>query len=258
MSRGRKRLFIVLAVVLLSFGLMTYQYSFSGNLNIRFISYPFNLFGSLIADLKHSFKDLINTYRDNARLREQLSALMVERQQYGNIIEENKRLREIVGFRPQGFKVLTTARVVGRAYDSMMELLIIDKGAQDGIKKGMAVITVKGLLGKIHAAHSSYSEVLLLRDPNFSVAVRIQESRVEGVLSGTGYNYTVLNYIPPEEKVEKGDIVVSSGLDGLFPTGIPIGVVSEVTKDNVEFFQNIKVIPYQYDTKAEEAMVIVR
>jgi rod shape-determining protein MreC len=68
----------------------------------------------------------------------------------------------------------------------------------------------------------------------------------------------VLNYIPPEEKVEKGDIVVSSGLDGLFPTGIPIGVVSEVTKDNVEFFQNIKVIPYQYDTKAEEAMVIVR
>ncbi len=258
MSKGRKRLFIVLTVVLLSFGLMTYQYSLSGNLNLGFLSQPFNLFGSLIANIRYTSKDFINTYRENARLKEQLATLLVERQQYGNIIEENKRLREIVGFRPQGFKVLTTARVIGRPYDSMLEMLLIDKGAKEGIKKGMAVITVRGLLGKIYAVHESYSEVLLLRDPNFSVAVRIQESRIEGVLSGTGYNYATLNYIPPEEKVEKGDIVVSSGLDGLFPPGIPIGVVSDVNKDNVEFFQKIRVTPYQYDTKAEEAMVVVQ
>lgn len=256
MSKERKRLVIALTIVLLSIILMTYQYSLVGNINMRFLSYPYDLLKSATFGLRSAVGDFFSVYRDNVRLKEQVASLMTERQQYGSIIEENKRLRELLDFKPQGFKVIAYSRIIGRGYDRVLEIVVIDKGESTGIKKGMAVITTRGLLGKIYRVYDSYSEVLLLRDPNFSVAVRIQESRVEGVLSGTGYGYASLNYIPPEEQVEKGDTIVSSGLDGIFPTGIPIGVVSAVNKDNVEFFQQIKVTPFQQDTKAEEAMVL--
>lgn len=257
MTKTKKRLVIILTAILLPFGLMTYQYGVGGSLNLRFISYPLNLINSLTAGLFQNVRDYLNVYEENQKLKEQIRTLMVERQIYAEVLQENKRLREIVDFKVHELKVIAIARVIGRGYDRALEILTIDRGLANGIKKGMAVITTKGLLGKIHRVYEDYADVLLLRDPNFSVSVRVQDNRVEGILSGTGYRYALLNYIPPEEKVEQGDMIVSSGLDGLFPAGIPIGVVDSVNRDKVEFFQYIKVIPFQQDSKADEVMVVV-
>lgn len=256
MSKDKKRLLIVLSILLFSFVIMTYQYNMDIQPSVPILSYPFDTIKSLTTKIRYSISNFINTYHENKRLKEELLQLSTERLQYGEVINENKRLKELLAFKQEKHKIVCKARVIGRSYDRFLMLMTIDKGKVDGIQKNMAVISPKGLVGKIYEVKESFSQILLVRDPNFSVSVRVQESRVEGVLSGTGYTFVNLNYIPPEENIEKGNVIVTSGLDGLFPSGIPVGIVHSVNKENVEFFQNIKVIPFQYDTKLEEVIVI--
>jgi rod shape-determining protein MreC len=135
---------------------------------------------------------------------------------------------------------------------------VIDKGSNDGINKDMPAITSQGLAGKVYTARKDYSDIMLLRDPNFSVAVRLQESRHEGVVTGTGQRYCILKYVPTENPVKEGEIVVTSGLDGIFPEGLPVGRVTKVLTEGVEFFQYIEVVPFQASGKIEEVLVVGR
>jgi rod shape-determining protein MreC len=111
-------------------------------------------------------------------------------------------------------------------------------------------------VGKIVAVSASSSSLLLLTDLNFSVAVRLQESRREGILSGTGLRKCQLKYIPQEEVVKLGVAVITSGLDSLFPEGIPVGYISKVNKKGTALFQDIEVTPFADDTKVEEVAII--
>ena len=122
----------------------------------------------------------------------------------------------------------------------------------------MSAITQQGLAGKVSAVRNDYSDIMLLTDPNFSVAVRLQESRYEGVLTGTGLRYCVLKYVPSETPVKEGDIVITSGLDGIFPQGLPVGRVTKVRTEGIEFFQYIEVVPFQATWKIEEVLIVGR
>ncbi len=122
----------------------------------------------------------------------------------------------------------------------------------------MTAITSRGLVGKISNVSGSYSSLLLITDINFSSAARLQKSRAEGVLSGTGFQKCKLKYIPHEEHVETGDIVITSGLDKLFPNGIPMGSVSKVNKKGPGLFQDIEVLPFEDTEKTEEIVIIQR
>jgi rod shape-determining protein MreC len=122
----------------------------------------------------------------------------------------------------------------------------------------MIAITDRGLVGKISEASQSYAYLLLMVDINFSAAARIQETRTEGVVSGTGFRKCQLKYIPFEEKAKKGDVIITSGLDMLFPQGIPIGYVSNVNNKVLGFFQDIEVRPFVDSTKIEDVAIIKR
>jgi rod shape-determining protein MreC len=122
----------------------------------------------------------------------------------------------------------------------------------------MIAVTEKGLVGKISEVSGSYSYLLLLSDINFSAAVRIQESRIEGVVSGTGFRKCQLKYIPYEEEVKKNSIIITSGLDQLLPRGIPVGYVSKVNKKDIGFFQEIEVLPFVDLSKIEAVSIIHR
>ncbi len=121
----------------------------------------------------------------------------------------------------------------------------------------MAAITPKGLAGKITSVSDSYAYLLLLNDINFSAAVRLQGSRTEGVLSGTGSRKCVLKYVPFEDAVKTGDIVITSGLDMLFPPGIPVGYVTKADSNaGGGYFQYIEVQPFQDSAKIEEVVIV--
>lgn len=256
MSKGKKRIITLLVLSLIAFILLSYQHSRKPFTFLQPLSYPYDILNNFTATVNVTFHEIRDTFNENKRLKKALTAALLEKQKYAEIIQENKRLKEILSLKGQWPNYVATAKVIARGYDRMLNTIIIDKGKNSGIKKDMAVVTVRGLVGKIYSVKDNFSEVLLLRDPNFSVAVRLQKSRYEGVISGSGHKYCLLKYIPPEEVVERGEVVVTSGLDGIFPAGLPVGVISDFRKEGIEFFLDIKVVPFESDKKIEEVVIL--
>jgi rod shape-determining protein MreC len=208
------------------------------------------------ATVSMTFRDTLHAREENRRLKSELAALILQQQRYEEILLENKRLKEILSLKNDRPDYVATAKVISRGYGRLLNTLVINKGANDGIKKDMAVITTAGLVGKIDSVRNNFSEVLLLTDPNFSVAVRLQHSRRKGIVSGAGHKYCLMKYIPPEESVDVGEAVLTSGLDGIFPAGLPVGIVYNIDKEGIEFFQDIQVLPFQDNAKIEEVVIL--
>lgn len=259
MLRARKRLLIVAVLVLAAFVLIPVSRNKDGiPPALKPLSYPYDTLSSIISSLSGGISGIMNAAEQNRRLKAELQGTLPERQRYGEIIKENQRLHELLSLKQQVQGGGIAAHVVGRGYDKFINTLVIDKGSNEGINKDMTAITPHGLAGKVYAVRKDYSDIMLLRDPNFSVAVRLQESRHEGVLTGTGQRYCILKYVPTENPVKEGEIVITSGLDGIFPQGLPVGRVTKVRTEGVEFFQYIEVVPFQASGKIEEVLVVGR
>jgi rod shape-determining protein MreC len=258
MSKAKKRFIIFVALFSSALTVMSYQHGRGPSSFLQVASYPFDVLNRFTSGMSATTQRAWDTFEENKRLRRDVAQLLLERQQYREIMLENRRLKELLALKDSEARTVAAANVIGRGYDRLLSTAIIDKGRRSGIEKGMAVITTKGLIGKIYTVRDDFSEVLLLMDSNFSASVRLQSSRREGVVSGTGYRYCLLKYITPEETVTRGDVVVTSGFDGLFPEGIPVGVVTAVKKEGVEFFQHIEVAPFQSSETTEEVIVLKR
>lgn len=261
MSKGKKRFIILFLLFLTAVVLATYQHkkpsvSIQQSTFRKVLSYPFDMLNNLTTTINMTLYEAINTFDENKRLKKELTTALLENQKYSEILQENKRLKEILSLKEYMPNYVATAQVIAKGYNRLLHTIVLDKGRNSGIKKDMAVITTRGLVGKIYSVRDDFSEVLLLRDPNFSVAVRLQTSRKEGVISGTGHQYYILKYIPPEEAIEKNDIALTSGLDGIFPPGLPVGIVSSIKKQRGAFFQHIQIQPLQADTKVEEVVIL--
>ena len=259
MSRSRKRLLIVVVLVLAAVVVMPIYRQQDGVPGIlKPFSYPYDALNRFMSSLSADAREVMNAADENKRLKAELRNSLAERQRYGEILGENRRLHELLDLRNQIQGSGTAARVIARGYDKFINTLVIDKGKNEGIVKDMSAITSKGLAGKVSAVRNDFADVMLLTDPNFSVAVRLQEGRYEGVLAGTGHRYCILKYVPTEETIKEGEIVITSGLDGIFPQGVPVGRVAKVRTEGVEFFQYIEVVPFQSSSKIEEVVVVGR
>ncbi len=255
----KKRLLLFLFIII-SLGLMTYQSNREHLLPLKSLNNTLNRFHDIKSSVKDyitaPFKRMFLREEENIRLKAELTKMLKEQQEYREALLENKRLKELLALKEQEHRYVTAARVIGRSTDQWSNTFVLDKGLLDGITKDMIAITHRGLAGKISGVSDSYSSLLLLTDINFSAATRLQESRTEGIISGTGFRKCQLKYIPYEEKVEEGNIVITSGLDSLFPQGIPVGYVSNVNKKGMGVFQDIEVLPFQDNAKIEVVVII--
>ncbi len=258
---SKKKLLLFLFIIL-SVGLMTYQSKGKHFLPFQFLNNPLTRFHTVLSSLKYSakapFKRMLLREEENLRLKAELDKLLRERQKYEEAFLENKRLKEILSLKEKEHRYVTSARVIARGPDQWSNTFVLDKGLPAGIQKDMTAITTKGLVGKISEVSNSYSYLLLLTDINFSATVRLQEGRMEGIISGTGLRKCQLKYIPYDEEVKKGDVLITSGLDSLFPKGIPVGYVSKVDKKGSGIFQNIEVTPLVNNRSIEEVAIITR
>lgn len=247
--------FILFVIVIL-----TYQSSKRLSFNIVFLN---NIYSNL-HDVKTSLVDYIYSpiknffilKQENERLKAELSRLLQLEQKYLEAIQENKSLKGLLSIKERDSTYITSAHVIGRSLGQWDNIMILDKGLSDGVKKDMIAITERGLVGKITSVTDSYSNMLLVTDINFSVSVRLQESRADGILSGTGFRKCKLKYIPSEIEVKEGENVITSGLDRFFPSGIPVGYVSKINK-YIGLFQDIEVIPF-VDNRRLEFVAIVK
>jgi rod shape-determining protein MreC len=255
----RKR-FLLFLLIIISLSLMTYQSNRKPLLPLKFLDNTFNIFHDIKESVKDSiaspFKKISLREKENIRLKKELASLLKEQQKYREAILENKRLKELLSLKEKEHRYVTAARVIAKGIDQWSNTFVLDKGQSDGVAKDMTAITPNGLVGKISSVSDNYSSVLLLTDINFSSAARIQDNRTEGVLSGTGFRKCQLKYVPHEESVEKGSVVITSGLDSLFPQGIPIGYISKVNKKGAGLFQDIDVTPFVDISRIEELVIV--
>jgi rod shape-determining protein MreC len=195
---------------------------------------------------------------ENNRLKKEIFQCKAYENQYYEVEAENRRLRRILELKKKTTNVVTTAEVYALSATNWFHTVKIDKGTDSGLAEDMVTITPKGIVGRIHRCGADWADVVLVTDLNFSASIRLQSSRVEGILAGGGSNKCYIKYIPLEEKIDEGERVVTSGLDGIFPEGIFIGTVSKVLKRNDSIFQQIEVIPEENLEALEEVIVVKR
>jgi rod shape-determining protein MreC len=137
------------------------------------------------------------------------------------------------------------------------QLLTIDRGSDDGIAPMMPVVVAEGVVGRVHSAAGATAEVLVLTDLNSSVAVRVERTRARANVRGMGKpDLCRLDYALRTEDIIEGDPLVTSGTDGVFPRGLPVGKVTKLERRAHGLFQDARVVPAVDVTRLEEVLVL--
>ncbi len=195
---------------------------------------------------------------ENEYLREQMAKLQQEVTNYHEAYMENLRLRRFLDFQNSIQTETFAARVVMHDLTGWFQTLIVDKGFDDGIAPDMAVVNDEGIVGRVMDVSDRYSRVLLITDPESSVDAVIQRNRVRGILSGKDAGNCILKYVRGNQDVQTGDLIITSGKDGVFPNGLRLGTVQGVFKDPVDLFQRVEVKPLVHLNGLEEVLILKR
>jgi rod shape-determining protein MreC len=207
------------------------------------------------------FKDywlLRETHQENERLQTQVAQLQNQLTEYHEAYLENLRLRRLLDFKTTIKTEAVPAQVVVHDPTGWFQTLIVDKGAQDGVQADMPVVNDEGVVGRIMEVSDRYSRVLLITDPANSVDGMIERNRIRGILAGKDPATCFLKYVRNNFDVQTGDLVITSGKDGIFPKGLRLGRVRGVFKDPVALFQTVEVESAVRLNALEEVLIIKR
>ena len=207
-------------------------------------------------DIWEHYFFLINVVDENKALYKELQQLRAANHQLQEAALSNERLRKLFNLQQQMRQPLIAAQVVGKDPSPWFQSVLLDKGLKDGVEKGCPVINPGGVVGIVVEVTSRYCKVMLITDPNSGVDALIQKSRARGIIKGGASGYCVLNYVLRKYEVAVGDAVISSGMDGVFPKGLPIGEVATTVKQEAGIFQDVTVTPYVDFERLEEAFVV--
>ncbi len=201
-----------------------------------------------VSDLTQTTQDIRKLRRRNEELHSLADSLMIENVRLKEVESENETLRRLLDFTQanptHSYKAAEVkSRVIGRDASNFLSYLIIDAGSQQGIEKGMPVVTERGLVGRISDVGSNWAKVMLIIDPSSSVNALIQSSRATGVVEGQVGRSLVMKYIPQGDTINVNDIVLTSGLGSNFPPKLIIGQVTAVHQRDIEMFQEAHVRP---------------
>jgi rod shape-determining protein MreC len=201
----------------------------------------------------------VGVYWENQKLKKRLAQVQIEVDEMRTERIENARLRKLLDLSQDNPSELTAARVTARSLDRLGGSLTIDKGEKDGVLANRAVITPEGLVGRVEQVTSHEARVLTLLHRDCAVAVRVGRSRVDGVLQWEFGERPVLNllYVSSQEDVKKGDWVLTSGLGGIFPEGVRVGMVTRVGIAENGLMKEVSVKPAVNFRSLEEVLVFM-
>jgi len=203
-----------------------------------------------------------STLRERAeQLEKTVAQLTVENLRLKEVEAENVRLRSLLQFRDvnpsttyKGGQLV--GRIVANEPGNIVQSVLIDIGSNNGIKPGMPVVTELGLVGRVTEVYGNAARVLLITDSSSNVNTMLQNTRLRGLLHGRAGQSPIMDYLPQDQPILVGDIVVTSGEGGRFPIGIPVGQVVEVEQNDVEMFQQA-VVRTTVDFDTLETVLVV-
>ncbi|WP_372683260.1 rod shape-determining protein MreC, partial [Desulfosarcina sp.] len=198
----------------------------------------------------------VATAKENQRLKKALGQSLEQLNRCSETEIANDRLRHMLGFEKAIPRPMIAAQVVGKDPSAWSKTIIVDKGTRDSVRQGVPVVIPEGIVGVVVEASAGYSKVLLLTDPNSAVDALVQKTRARGIVKGGGADYCIFDYVLRKHEISVGDMVVSSGLDGVFPKGFRVGRISEIVRQNAGIFQKVSVTPYVDFEILEEVFII--
>lgn len=199
---------------------------------------------------------LVGIQEENRNLQKKINELQAVLVSYQEGYQEAQRLKKLLSISDNYKYRFISARVIGREQAALSRTVLINKGSSDGLKNGMPVIASPGLIGRLIDVSRNVSRVLLFIDENSNVDAIVQRNRTQGIISGAGSRGMILKYISKTQDVQKGDVIISSGMGGIFPKGWLIGQVIHVDRRDAGLFIKINVAPFVDFSKLEELLIL--
>ncbi len=219
-------------------------------------------FQSMVSQLMGVGESIWSTYfssvlavAENRKLKTQLAHAIATQNRCRELELENARLKKFVKFTDAAPASYVAAQVIARDPSPWFKTIMIDKGEDSGLEKGAPVVVSEGIVGQIIKVAHSYSRVLLIIDRNSAVDALVQNTRVRGMVKGNNEDTCSFVYARRRDDIKVGEIIISSGLDQVFPKGLSIGRVLDVKKVDSQLFQNITIETSVDFDRLEEVLV---
>jgi len=263
----RRYRFLLLAVILVLGTVVLYSYNLRQKTATTFFERAVLTFASPFLSTLDNAVDvttavwgnylwLVDTRQRNIKLENENQQLRAQLQQVQEITLQNKRLRDLLNFVDELDRAALPAQVIGEDASNWARTIVIDKGSQDGLSSGLPVVAAQGVVGRIIKIAPNSSRVLLITDASSAIAALIQRTRTRGVVRGRGDDLSI-EYALRTADIQVGDLLVTSGMGGVFPKGLPLGTIDAVKKDQFGLFQQVNATPTIDFSHLEEVMVIV-
>ena len=200
---------------------------------------------------------LVDVHHENTQLKNEIHELKMANSRYRELLATQERLEELLQFKQTINRPVLAAQVIGLDPTGWFKSVIIDKGKWAGLRIDMPVVNAFGVVGRVVSVSSNYAKVLLIIDQNSAVDCLVQRSRDRGMLKGLMSEICKLDYVAKSNDITLGEIVVTSGLGGVFPKGLPVGRILDVKEISGELFKDIKIRTAVDFSKLEEVLVIL-
>lgn len=227
-----------------------------GNLLNPFV-YVVNRTGAFLSDSWSNYIWLKGVAEDNKKLNDRLDQLTLENSVLSEKIVQFENLNKLLNFRDTYAFTTAAANVIGRNIDGYMKYIIIDRGAEDGIRVNDPVVSATGLVGRVSEVYLGTSMVTILYHHDSGVSVLNSRTRAVGMLKGDGHGGLYVDYYDRLDGVQLGDVLVTSGMGQLYPKGIRVGTVSEISAPPTGLFQKL-VVNCSVDFYKLEQVLIVK
>jgi rod shape-determining protein MreC len=209
-----------------------------------------------IERLGSDYLALVGAQREARECRAALAEAHAELNALEEAKSENTRLRAVAAYVEGTVEEEIAARVIGTNPSPLFKSIRIDRGEDDGVRAGMPVVTPEGVVGEVVRSVAGSADVLLVTDPTSHIGALLQRTRARGSVSGTGDGRLTLGLVRREEEVQTGDVVVTAGSDGVFPPGLVVGKVGEVSRQTGGMFLSAEMVPAVELAKIEEVLII--
>lgn len=211
-----------------------------------------------LKDIWRDYFNLISVAKENRELKRSLGQALEKNRYLAEIVLANDRLRALLHFKERSTYPVIAAEVVGKDPSPWFKTVMVDKGRLDGVNKAMPVVLADGVVGQVVDVSDHFAKVLLAVDQNSAVDALVQRSRARGVIKGIMGGKCVFQYALRKDDISVGDVIVTSGLDGVFPKGLSIGQVAEVVRRNAGIFQEVFITPFVDFEKLEEVLIVLK
>jgi len=254
----KKPKFVFVSIVILIVVFLSLPLPLSQKVKIKIADFfsPVLKFSQSVSARLISFKEIFKSADENKILRKKCAYLAGRLAEFEEMKEENRRLKKLLYFKENQQGDAIVCRVIARDAGSWYKTLIIDKGADDGIGVGFPVVSDGAAVGRITDCDESTSRVLLISDINSSVGGLTQDTRAAGLVEGDGEGGCFFNLVSKKIDIALGSSVVTSGFGTVFPKGILIGAVTEVTEGEQGLFKKAKIELSADLDRIEEVMVL--